>query len=116
MDRAAVRLPRVIVSGGQSGVDRAALDVALLLALPCGGITNLAIRPDAPRRILTTTDPTRLYTLVADKSVVRPESFANTTLLQEAVRSILRKYTDKFYQTQQGRWDSELKSRRTGEE
>ena len=37
MNRAAVRLPRVIVSGGQSGVDRAALDVALLLALPCGG-------------------------------------------------------------------------------
>lgn len=26
-----------IVSGGQSGVDRAALDVALALALPCGG-------------------------------------------------------------------------------
>ena len=27
----------VVVSGGQSGVDRAALDVALALALPCGG-------------------------------------------------------------------------------
>jgi len=28
---------RRIVSGGQTGVDRAALDVALLLGLPCGG-------------------------------------------------------------------------------
>ncbi len=28
---------RTIVSGGQTGVDRAALDVALALGLPCGG-------------------------------------------------------------------------------
>ena len=32
-----VRLPRKIVSGGQTGVDRAALDVALELGPPCGG-------------------------------------------------------------------------------
>src|SRR5262245_29956719 len=31
------RLPERIVSGGQSGVDRSALDVALELGLPCGG-------------------------------------------------------------------------------
>jgi hypothetical protein len=31
------RLPERIVSGGQSGVDRAALDVALELGMPCGG-------------------------------------------------------------------------------
>jgi hypothetical protein len=30
-------LPERIVSGGQTGVDRAALDVALELGLPCGG-------------------------------------------------------------------------------
>jgi len=29
--------PRRIISGGQTGVDRAALDVALELGLPCGG-------------------------------------------------------------------------------
>jgi hypothetical protein len=33
----AVRRIRQIVSGGQTGVDRAALDVALGLGLPCGG-------------------------------------------------------------------------------
>jgi hypothetical protein len=31
------RRPRKIVSGGQTGVDRAALDVAIALNLPCGG-------------------------------------------------------------------------------
>ena len=30
-------LPEKIVSGGQTGVDRAALDVALDLGIPCGG-------------------------------------------------------------------------------
>ena len=29
--------PERIVSGGQTGVDRAALDVALALDIPCGG-------------------------------------------------------------------------------
>ena len=32
-----IKLPLMIVSGGQTGVDRAALDVALELGLPCGG-------------------------------------------------------------------------------
>jgi hypothetical protein len=32
-----VNFPARIVSGGQSGVDRAALDVALELGIPCGG-------------------------------------------------------------------------------
>lgn len=32
-----MRLPRRIVSGAQTGVDRAALDVALELGIPCGG-------------------------------------------------------------------------------
>ncbi len=31
------KFPQAVVSGGQSGVDRAALDVALALGLPCGG-------------------------------------------------------------------------------
>ncbi len=30
-------IPRRILSGGQTGVDRAALDVALALGIPCGG-------------------------------------------------------------------------------
>jgi hypothetical protein len=60
------------------------------------GLTNLVVRPDTPRRILAITEPERLYSLVADASVVRPESFADTAQLQEAVVNILRKYADSF--------------------
>jgi hypothetical protein len=52
------------------------------------GLTNLVIRPDAPRRIIATAMPERLYSLTADESVIRPESFAGTALLQEAVVNI----------------------------
>jgi hypothetical protein len=70
------------------------------------GLTNLVIRPDTPRNILATTEPERLYSLVVDASVVRPESFAGTALLQEAVGNILRKYADTFYRVNRERWDS----------
>lgn len=71
------------------------------------GMQNLAIRPDTARAILTTTEPTRLYSLVADDSVVKPDSFAGAALLNEAVLTILRNYADKYYLVQQERWDSE---------
>lgn len=71
------------------------------------GMRNLVIRPDVPRAILSKTEPSRLYSLVADDTVVKPDSFADTTLLHEAALTILRKYTDKFYRIQQEQWDSE---------
>ncbi|MCX5886805.1 MAG: DEAD/DEAH box helicase family protein [Proteobacteria bacterium] len=70
------------------------------------GLTNLAILPDVPRRILATTEPERLYSLVADESVVTPESFTTTALLQEAAVNILRKYADNFYRVRREQWDS----------
>ena len=72
----------------------------------CKGLTNLVIQRDAPKRILATTEPDRLYSLVADESVVKPESFAGTALLQEAALSILRKYADSFYRVRREQWDS----------
>jgi len=71
------------------------------------GMHNLAIRPDLPRAIFDKKEPARLYSVVADDAVVRPDSFAGTSLLHEAVLTVLRKYTDKFYRVQQERWDSE---------
>lgn len=71
------------------------------------GMQNLAIRPDLPRAIFTKKEPSRLYSVVADVAVVQPDSFAGTSLLHEAVLTVLRKYTDKFYRLQQERWDSE---------
>jgi len=70
------------------------------------GLVNLAIRPEMPRKIVATSKPAKLYSLVADESVVAPKSFADTALLHEATVSILRKYADKLYRTQQERWDS----------
>jgi hypothetical protein len=69
------------------------------------GLTNLVIRPDAPRRIIATAMPERLYSLTADESVIRPESFAGTALLQEAVVNIRRKYAENFYRVRRERWD-----------
>lgn len=70
------------------------------------GLTNLVVPPDAPRRIIATTAPGRLYRLLADQSVVRPTSFGGTLLLQEAVTNILRKYTDDFYRIRREQWES----------
>jgi len=70
------------------------------------GLNNLVVPPDAPRNIITTTTPARLYRLVADEAVVRPTSFGGTLLLQEAVTNILRKYTDDFYRIRREKWES----------
>jgi hypothetical protein len=45
------------------------------------GFTNLVVPSDAPRSIIATTTPGRLYRLIADESVVRPASFGGTQLL-----------------------------------
>src|SRR5699024_8521478 len=68
---------------------------------------NLAIRPGLPRAIFDKKEPSRLYSVVADDTVVKPDSFAGTALLHEAVLTVMRKYTDKFYREQQERWYSE---------
>lgn len=70
------------------------------------GMHNLAIRPDLPRAIFDNKKPSRLYSMIADDTVVTPDSFAGTAFLHEAVLTVLRKYTDKFYRVQQERWDS----------
>ena len=70
------------------------------------GLNNLVSQPDTLKTILTTSDPTRLYSLIADESIAKPSSFAERVLLQEAVHSILRNYTDKFYRVQKERWDA----------
>jgi hypothetical protein len=67
---------------------------------------NLSIHPQTPRAILAHSEPSRVYTLVCDDSVVNPRSFAAASRLREAVLTILRKYVDKFYRVQQERWYS----------
>ncbi len=80
------------------------------------GLTNLVIRPNMLSQILTHCNPGRLYRLVVDESVVSPKTFADRSLLQEAVVTILRKYADAFYQVKWERWDSKHMVYRTLDE
>jgi len=70
------------------------------------GFANLIVQPDVSRRIMATDEP-RLYQLVADESVVKPRSFAEAKVLQEAVGTILRKYVERYYYVCQERWESQ---------
>lgn len=70
------------------------------------GYGNLILPAEAPRRIMEKRDPA-VYDLKADLSLVEPETFAGFAELQDAVRSILQKYLDKFYNAHRKRWDSE---------
>ena len=68
------------------------------------GFINLIVSPDAPRQILENRDH---YTLIAEETIVQPNSFEDLDRLQEATTRILRKYTDAFYRTHRERWDSQ---------
>jgi hypothetical protein len=67
------------------------------------GLNNLVVRAEAPRMIIENTS----YTLVADEAVVKPRSFAQRALLQEAVTHILRKYADNFYRNRREKWEGQ---------
>ena len=71
------------------------------------GWNNFALTQAIAREILEKKDPVRLYSLIADDSVIKPNSYAAVTRLHEVVVSILRKYIDKFYRVQRERWESE---------
>jgi len=55
------------------------------------GFGNLVIRPEALRKVVEQSEP-KLYRLVAEHNVVKPNSFREVDLLREAVVSILRKH------------------------
>lgn len=73
-------IPRRIISGGQTGVDRAALDVALALGIPCGGwcpkgrwAEDGSIDPRYPLRETSGSDPgerTRRNVAEADATLI----------------------------------------------
>ncbi|MXX40885.1 MAG: hypothetical protein F4Z85_22985, partial [Gemmatimonadetes bacterium] len=65
---------------------------------------NLIVQPDVPRQIIADGD---LYRLIAEDTVVRPQSIKDVDRLQEAATCILRKYVDAFYRVRRERWESE---------
>ena len=63
----------------------------------------MIVQPDVPRQIIADGD---LYRLIAEESVVRPQSIEDVDRLQEAAICILRKYVDAFYRVRRERWES----------
>ena len=70
------------------------------------GFANLIIQADMPRKLLEPGDP-KVYSLISDERVVKPQSFSEAVLLQETSISILRKYIEKYYRVCKERWDSQ---------
>ncbi len=94
-----------IPSGNLGLIDWEKLYFDLLEYKERKGMTNLAVKPDAPKKILSRTEPNRLYRLIADETVVSPESFQDVSLLQDAATNIMRKYVDAFYRRKREHWD-----------
>jgi hypothetical protein len=67
------------------------------------GLKNLLILPETPRQIIAQVP----CTIVAEDSVLCPQTWADRTRLQEAVTHLLCRYVDKFYQTRREQWDEE---------
>jgi hypothetical protein len=65
------------------------------------GITNLLIRPETLHQIVEQ-DTVKV---VAEDSVLRPQTWTDRARLQEAVTRLLCRYLDKFYQTRREQWD-----------
>ncbi len=68
------------------------------------GRENLIVQPDVPRQIIADGDR---YRLIAEDTVVRPQSIEDVNRLQEAATCILRKYVDAFYRVHRQRWESQ---------
>ena len=62
-----------IISGGQTGVDRAALDVAIFLEIPHGGWCPLGRRAEdgsIPKTYLLRETPQRDYAVRTEKNII----------------------------------------------
>ena len=68
------------------------------------GMDNLVVRPDALRAIMEA-EP-RVYRLVAEESLTRPDSAEGWQRLQDTVTAILRQYADRLYRRRRERWES----------
>ncbi|BCV21899.1 DEAD/DEAH box helicase family protein [Moorella sp. Hama-1] len=96
---------QVIPPASLNLVDWQAVYLELLKFKEQKGFSNLILRPETPRQLLEFAEP-RLYKLLANETVVKPQSFEQLPLLQEAVLSILRKYIEKYYRVYQERWET----------
>lgn len=98
---------RSIPSAGLAMVDWQAVYLELLDYADSRGFGNLALDPNALRKIVEAEGGAeRLYELIADDRVVAPRSLSDRRLLEAAVLTILRKYVDKFCRVRRERWNT----------
>ena len=97
---------RFIPDGSLALLDWQKIYLELLEYKESRDMINFALKPETAREIMATVEPVRLYGLIADDSIIEPNSCVAAIRLHEVVVSILRKYMDKFYRVQQERWDS----------
>ena len=64
---------------------------------------NLIIHPEILQKIIVQGN----YTLIANENIVKPCTFADYVLFQEAIIRILRKYLDSFYRNRREQWETE---------
>jgi hypothetical protein len=65
------------------------------------GLKNLLILPETPRQIIAQVP----CTIIAEDSVLHPQTWADRARLQEAVTRLLYCYLDKFDQARREKWD-----------
>ncbi len=89
-------------------VDWESIHLDLLAYKAQKGWGNLLVQPDAPRKILEYgSESGALYSLIAEGTVVSPQSLDDLKRLQEAATNIVRKYADALYRHRREQWDSE---------
>ncbi|WP_210756802.1 hypothetical protein [Caldichromatium japonicum] len=73
------------------------------------GLTNLLIRPETIRQIveLKNDKAVPVCTVIADERVIRPQSFKDRGLFQQALTQVLCRYVDRFYQARREQWDEQ---------
>lgn len=91
------------LSGHMDLIDWEKIHLDLLAHKQQRGYHNMVIRPDIPREIIGR----ELYFLEADESILEPESFSDTFLLQDIALSILRRYVDNYYRLKKEKWESD---------
>ena len=70
------------------------------------GYGNLALTPAGIRAVFEAEDPP-CHELVAEDALAEPKTLSDVAALSEAVLALAKKYTDRYYRTQQERWTSE---------
>lgn len=77
--------------------------VSLLEYKATKGLNNLIVHPETPRRIIEKVP----CAVVGPPEVVKPRSFEQRTLLQNAISQLLQEYVDRFHRNKREKWEEQ---------